>query len=346
MYTIRTLLIGVKYGKSDQALFCQITQFHLLSTQHQVQLIRVEAPQKGQRLDNFLMRHLKGVPRSRVYRIIRRGEVRVNKKRTKPAYRLEIGDQVRIPPFTGSDEPVIPKPGAGLSRLLKESVLLEDDQLLIINKPAGLAVHGGSGVRLGLIEAIRQIDPAWQQAELAHRLDRDTSGCLVLCKNMSYLKEIQKQLKAKTVEKHYYALVHGQWPDHLQEVDAPLQKNVLSSGERMVRVDEDGKASRTGYRVLERFKGCSLVLAMPETGRTHQIRVHCQYAGHPIVGDPKYANNSRSAAGESRLAAVKNLCLHAFSIKFSSPADGAVISVQSAPHEQFAGLLESLGNSQ
>lgn len=315
-----------------------------MSTQHQVQLIRVEAPQKGQRLDNFLMRHLKGVPRSRVYRIIRRGEVRVNKKRIKPEYRLEIGDQVRIPPFTGSDEPLIPKPGAGLSKLLKDSVLREDDQLLIINKPAGLAVHGGSGVRLGLIEAIRQLSPEWRQAELAHRLDRDTSGCLVLCKNMSYLKGIQKQLKAKTVEKCYYALVHGQWPDHLQEVDAPLQKNVLNSGERMVRVEEGGKASRTRYRVLERYKGCSLVLAMPETGRTHQIRVHCQYAGHPIVGDPKYASKAQPGNGKGLLASAKNLCLHAFSIKFSSPVDGAEIAVQSDPHEQFAELLESLGN--
>lgn len=316
-----------------------------MSTQHQVQLVRVEPPQKGQRLDNFLMRHLKGVPRSRIYRIIRRGEVRVNKKRSKPEYRLEIGDQVRIPPFTGSDEPVVPKPGPGLSKLLRESVILEDDNLLIIAKPAGLAVHGGSGVRLGLIEAVRQIDPKWQQAELAHRLDRDTSGCLVLCKNMNYLKDIQKQLKAKTVEKHYYALVHGQWPDHIQEVDAPLQKNVLSSGERMVRVEKGGKASRTRFQVLERFKGCSLVLAMPETGRTHQIRVHCQYAGHPIVGDSKYVDDARSASARGLLPAVKSLCLHAYSIRFSSPVDGADVAVQSPPNDQFAELLGKLGNT-
>jgi len=312
-----------------------------LSTQHQVQLIRIEAAQKGQRVDNFLMRVLKGVPRSHVYRVIRRGEVRVNKKRCKPETRLEIGDLVRVPPFIGSDQTQIPRPSPGLAQLLRDSVLFEDEQLLIINKPAGIAVHGGSGIRLGLIEAVRQVSDEWARAELAHRLDRDTSGCIVLCKNMSYLKEIQQQLKAKTVHKHYLALVHGHWPKHLREIDAPLQKNTLSSGERMVRVDPAGKASRTSFRVLEHLPGVSLVEAMPATGRTHQIRVHCEYAGHPIVGDPKYGDD-RSKSGLGSYPGVNKLCLHAWKISFSRQGGGGLVHAQADPPENLQNLLLQL----
>lgn len=312
-----------------------------MSTQHQVQLIRIEAAQKGQRVDNFLMRVLKGVPRSHVYRVIRRGEVRVNKKRCKPETRLEIGDLVRVPPFIGSDQTQIPRPSPGLAQLLRDNVLFEDEQLLIINKPAGIAVHGGSGIRLGLIEAVRQVSDEWARAELAHRLDRDTSGCIVLCKNMRYLNDIQQQLKAKTVHKHYLALVHGHWPKHLREIDAPLQKNTLSSGERMVRVDPAGKASRTSFRVLEHLPVVSLVEAMPATGRTHQIRVHCEYAGHPIVGDPKYGDD-RSKSGLASYPGANKLCLHAWKISFSRQGGGGLVHAEADPPENLQNLLSQL----
>ncbi len=312
-----------------------------MSTQHQVQFVRIEPAQQGQRLDNFLMRFLKGVPRSHVYRIIRRGEVRINKKRSKPESRLEAGDLVRVPPYIGSDPAQIPRPGPGLVQLLKDSVLFEDEQLLIINKPAGIAVHGGSGIRLGLIEAVRQISDQWSRAELAHRLDRDTSGCIVLCKNMNYLKDIQQQLKAKTVNKHYLALVVGHWPTHLQEIDAPLQKNILSSGERMVRVDAAGKRSRTGFRVVEHLQGATLVEAMPVTGRTHQIRVHCEHAGHPIVGDPKYGGD-RDRSALSGYAGANKLCLHAWKISFSGPGGNGLVQAEAEPPESLQNLISEL----
>lgn len=306
----------------------------------QVQFVRVEDMQQGQRLDNYLFKLLKGVPRSRVYRFIRRGEVRINKKRCKPEYKLQRGDMIRIPPHEAADLSVPPAPSRNLSRLLQDSVLLEDDALLLIDKPPGLAVHGGSGIRLGLIEAVRQIKPEWQHAELAHRLDRDTSGCLVLCKNINYLRGLQKQLKNNSVEKRYQALVYGHWPDSLREVSAPLSRDILQSGERIVRVDSDGKASRTRFKVLRRFSAHTLVEAMPETGRTHQIRVHCQHSGHAIVGDRKYLLNAR--VDSDPLKHYKHLCLHAASIAFESPITGAQVSASAALPEHLQGLLNAL----
>ena len=312
-----------------------------MSASNQVQLVRIEAPQHGQRLDNFLFRQLKGVPRSRVYRCIRRGEVRINSKRCKPESRLRSGDVVRIPPDERAAEPdTPPKPGAGLAALLENSILHEDGDLLVINKPAGLAVHGGSGIRLGLIEAMRQLAPRWQHLELAHRLDRDTSGCLVLCKNMIYLKDLQAQLRNRTVQKEYWALVHGHWPDDLQEIAAPLRKNTLSSGERMVIVAADGKPSRTRYRVARRLAGATLLIATPETGRTHQIRVHCQQAGHTIVGDRKYQAGRSCGAG--LLQRYRHLCLHARGMVFRNPGSGERVQVEAALDERFTRLLNVL----
>lgn len=308
----------------------------------QVQFVRVEDLQQGQRLDNFLFKLLKGLPRSRVYRFIRRGEVRVNKKRCKPEYKLQRGDLVRVPPHQAADLSQPPAPSQNLSRLLQDSVIKEDEAMLVINKPAGLAVHGGSGIRLGLIEAVRQIKPEWQQAELAHRIDRDTSGCLVLCKNLKYLRGLQEQLKNKSVDKRYQALVFGQWPEQLTEVDAPLAKNTLQSGERVVRVDKEGKASRTRYQVLDRFPAYTLVEARPETGRTHQIRVHCQHSGHSIVGDSKYL---AGAEGPSReLLSYKNLCLHAAYIGFANPLSGAQVQAAAPLPEHLQSLLDRLGD--
>lgn len=307
-----------------------------------VQFIKVEPPHEGQRLDNFLMRLLKGVPRSRVYRLIRRGEVRVDKKRAKPEKRLACGETVRIPPYAGQDPSTPPPPSPQLSQALQDSIVSEQAGYLVLNKPAGLAVHGGSGIRLGLIEALRQIRPEWQGLELAHRLDRDTSGCLVIAKDAGFLKDLHSQLKAKTVVKRYLALVHGHWPETLVEVDAPLLKNELSSGERMVRVDATGKPSRTRFRVLARYPGATLVEALPETGRTHQIRVHCQSAGYPIVGDEKYVQTRLAAGLEGPLAGAKNLCLHADSIRFTEPDSGAEVSYRAELDSRFRQLLDAL----
>ena len=303
-----------------------------------MQLVRVLEAHQGQRLDNYLIRFLKGVPRSRVYRLIRRGEVRVNKRRCKPDRKLECGDEIRIPPFTTAPTATAGKPSPGLQELLLNSVLFEDKQLLVLNKPVGLAVHGGSGIRLGLIEAMRQMKPEWTDLELGHRLDRDTSGCLVIAKNSVFLKHFQAELKAKSVSKHYLALVHGCWPDTLLTVDAPLQKNELHSGERIVRVRESGKHSTTHYTVVERFQQTTLLEAMPVTGRTHQIRVHCQYAGYPIIGDPKYGDNSLPG----QLGNVKSLCLHASKIRFTLPGLEKSLEVEAPLDIRILNILERL----
>lgn len=310
-----------------------------LSISDGVQFVRVERSHVGQRLDNFLMRHLKGVPRTRVYRLIRRGEVRVNKKRCKPERKLDMGDEIRIPPYTSNYTPQTAKPSPALQEFLLGSILFENDQLLVINKPAGMAVHGGSNVAMGLIEALRQCKPEWAELELVHRIDRSTTGCLVISKNSIILKHLQSQLKAKNVKKHYLALVHGAWPESLTLVDAPLQKDPVGEHERIVRVLESGKPSLTRFTLRQSFAGASLVEAMPETGRTHQIRVHCQHSGHGIVGDDKYTFR----ASNSALEKVKNLCLHAWKIEFEMPDGGEIISVEAPLPNQLAALLESLG---
>lgn len=304
-----------------------------------VQLLRVEKSHIKQRLDNFLIRHLKGVPRTRVYRLIRRGEVRVNKKRCKPGRKLELGDEVRIPPYTSSCSEQTVKPSQALQKFLINSILLENDDLLVINKPAGMAVHGGTSVAMGLIEALRQCKPEWGELELAHRIDRATTGCLVISKNSMFLKYIQKQFKIKSVQKNYLVLVHGKWPESLNVVDAPLQKDPVGESERIVRVLESGKPSLTRFAVKQHFKGASLIEAMPQTGRTHQIRVHCQYSGHGIVGDDKYTFK----ASNSALSKVKNLCLHAWKIEFELSEGTAPIRVEAPIPNHLGSLIQKLG---
>lgn len=312
-----------------------------METTSQVQFIQITEKYSGQRLDNFLIRELKGVPRARIYRLVRRGEVRINKKRAKPDSRLAVGDKVRIPPLVMEQPGALPQPSPGLIKVLQQCVLYEDADLLVLNKPAGLAVHLGSGIRLGLIEAVRQMQADWREAELAHRLDRDTSGALVICKNMIALRELQAQFKAKTINKRYHALVQGSWPDELLEIDAPLQRVLGGSGERFVRVSKEGKPSTTAFAVLERFTGVTLLEARPQTGRTHQIRVHCQYAGHPILGDEKYALKPGAAARNPQ-AEAKYLCLHAAEITFKRPGSGASLTVQAPWDKTFAAQIAKI----
>ncbi|WP_295445071.1 RluA family pseudouridine synthase [uncultured Thiodictyon sp.] len=286
-------------------------------------MVCVDAESAGQRIDNFLLRHLKGVPRSHLYRVLRRGEVRVNKGRIQADYRLQAGDLVRIPPVrTPAPEAVVRAPDSQLAGLAG-AVLFEDERLLVIDKPAGLAVHGGSGLSYGLIESLRQLRPG-AELELVHRLDRDTSGALVISKRRSTLRELHRLIRAGGMDKRYLALILGDLPQDEVTVDAALTKNIDQGGERVVKVDRaGGKAARTVFRRLRSlpFAGpaaeagvVTLVEARLITGRTHQIRVHAAHLGTPLAGDPKYgdfeANRRLKAVGLGRLF------LHAASVGF------------------------------
>ena len=286
----------------------------------QVAFTSIDEDQAGQRLDNFLMARLKGVPKSKIYNIIRKGEVRVNKGRSKPDYKILTGDEIRIPPVRVSAKEPTAKPSNVMTSLLENSILFENDGLLVINKPPGLAVHGGSGVSLGLIETLRQMRPDARYLELIHRLDRDTSGCIMIAKKRSILRHLQAALREKNISgitKVYHALVIGQWPQTCRRVDAPLLKVEVADDERIVRVHPDGKPSLTEFKVLQNYSNCSLVEARPITGRTHQIRVHAKHMGHSLVGDEKYGDDDFNK--EMRNLGVKRLFLHAAELGFFLP---------------------------
>lgn len=284
----------------------------------QVNYLKIDENNHLQRVDNFFLSLLKGVPKSLIYRIIRKGEVRVNKKRVKADYKLKIGDEVRVPPVRMEAAGDKVDASKSLLTLLNNAVVYEDDAIMAINKPAGLAVHGGSGVRLGMIEALRQSKPDGAFLELVHRLDRDTSGLVLVAKKRAALVALQKMLANKQgIVKQYLALVHGAWPQSLTKVHAGLTRTERASGERMVVIDEQGKESLTRFELLSKGSHYSLVLAQPITGRTHQIRVHSQHAGHVIAGDEKYTNQAEQAIDTKY--AIKRLFLHARSLSFEHP---------------------------
>lgn len=302
-------------------------------------MLEVTAEYAGQRLDNFLIRELKGVPKPRLYRAVRSGEVRVNKGRVRVDYRLQAGDQVRIPPLRVADgKPLrqLPENWLGLDR---ERILYQDRGLLIINKPAGLAVHGGSGIGTGLIEGLRLLRRDDRYLELVHRLDRETSGCVMVARRASTLKELHRQLRENRIDKRYLALVEGKWPQRQKSVEVPLRKDTLRSGERLVRVDRTGKPARTDFLLLRHFADCSLLEVRPYTGRTHQIRVHAQHAGHPLMGDPKYAGNQQREAARGR--GLKRLFLHALSLGFTD-AEGQPVTVTAELDPELRSFLDSL----
>ncbi|MGS0675260.1 23S rRNA pseudouridine(955/2504/2580) synthase RluC [Shewanella sp. 0m-4] len=298
------------------------------SQKAQVQLVTIDEDHVGQRIDNFLLTKLKGVPKSMIYRIVRKGEVRVNKKRIKPEYKLADGDIVRIPPVRVSESDSKPGPSAKLTKVsqLEERILFEDKYLIVLNKPSGIAVHGGSGVEFGVIEAMRSLRTQQKFLELVHRLDKETSGVLLIAKKRSALRHLHDQLRYKKMQKDYVALVRGEWQSHDKVIKAPLLKLTLKSGERIVRVNKEGKESETRFKVLQRYSDSTLVQASPVTGRTHQIRVHCQFAGHPIACDEKYSEQKFDDS--MRAQGLNRLFLHAAQLKFTHPETEEVMQVK------------------
>ena len=278
--------------------------------------VRVPDDRAGQRLDNFLLGQLKGAPRSLVYKLVRSGQVRVNGGRAKAERKLEGGDEVRIPPVRLADPAEKGAPPRGLLDALEASIVFEDARLLAINKPSGVASHGGSGVSFGAIESLRALRPR-ESLELVHRLDRDTSGLLVLAKKRSALTELQALMREEGgIAKRYLALLVGRLPDGVLTVDAPLHIGLRQGGERHVQVHASGKPSRSHFKVLERRGGQSYCEVRIDTGRTHQIRVHAQHLGHPVAGDPKYGDEAANRRLREQLG-LKRMFLHASTLEFA-----------------------------
>lgn len=305
----------------------------------QVQEVEVAEDQDGQRIDNFLAGRLKGVPRSRIYRILRKGEVRVNRGRVKPGHRLRAGDRVRIPPVREASRSAPTPPEQAVARLA-ERVLYEDKQLLVLDKPSGMAVHGGSGLSYGVIEALRAARPGAPYLELVHRLDRATSGCLVVAKRRSALRALHAQLRAGQVDKRYLALVKGAWQGGERRVQAPLRKNTLQSGERVVRVQEDGREALSWFRPITIYREATLVEVRIATGRTHQIRVHAAHLGHPLAGDEKYGDKDFNREMAAR--GLRRLFLHAGTVGFEHPAEPRRVEVHAPLEAELGNLLDRL----
>lgn len=304
-----------------------------------VSTLTVGSDSEGQRLDNYLLRVAKGVPKSHVYRIVRSGEVRVNKGRVGVDYRLVSGDVLRIPPLRVAERPRRALPTAHMP-----PILYEDDHLIVIDKPAGLAAHGGSGVAFGLIEQVRAARPYQPFLELAHRLDRETSGILLLAKSRRALVALHRQLREGEVDKRYLALVRGDWVNDRQHVKLPLAKTVSTKGERRVLVDPEGAAAHTIFTLRRRYRDYSLLEAELRTGRTHQIRVHLAHLGFPIVGDDKYGDfalNKALARPDAR-PRLTRMFLHARAVRFAHPIGGQPIALETPLPPECNGFLQGL----
>jgi 23S rRNA pseudouridine955/2504/2580 synthase len=311
--------------------------------QHQVQMIAIGEEDAGQRIDNFLLRICKGVPKSHVYRILRSGEVRVNKGRIDQTYRLIDGDIVRLPPIRLAEKSEVLVPKAEFP------ILLEDADLLIINKPAGVAVHGGSGVNHGVIEQLRASRPQAKFLELVHRLDRDTSGILILAKKRSVLVKLHEQIRLGEMDKRYFVLVHGDWKNPRQHIKLPLFKYSTADGERRVRVQADGLASHTVFNKVKSFGDFVLLEAELLTGRTHQIRVHLSSSGFPIAGDDKYGDfelNRQLAKAKNGRIPLKRMFLHAHQLGFVHPGTGVRITVNAPLPDECAHFLTGLNQGE
>lgn len=305
-----------------------------------VRLVAIDDAHAGQRIDNFLLGQLKGVPKTHVYRLVRKGEVRVNKGRCQPDYRLQAGDVVRIPPVRQRAD-TKPAVTGDHNRFawLETRILFEDDAFLAIDKPSGLAAHGGSGISIGLIEALRQLRPAARFLELVHRLDRETSGCLLIAKKRVALVRLHAMLRNDGLDKRYLALVRGVWVGKTRRIDAALEKNQLRSGERMVNVSSDGKAASSRFTPRQLFTDASLMEIRLFTGRTHQARVHAAHAGHPIAGDTKYGDKAFNDALRAR--GLRRLFLHASELRLRHPATEAPLVIRAPLGEELQTFLKN-----
>ncbi|WBS05865.1 23S rRNA pseudouridine(955/2504/2580) synthase RluC [Pseudoduganella sp. SL102] len=303
----------------------------------QAQFVTIGEEEAGQRIDNYLLRICKGVPKSHVYRILRSGEVRVNKGRIDQLYRLVAGDVVRIPPVRIAEKPDNAAPAAEFP------VIYEDAHLLVIDKPAGVAVHGGSGVSFGVIEQLRASRPDAKFLELVHRLDRETSGLLLLAKKRSALTSLHEQMRDGETDKRYLALATGDWKNKRQHVKAPLHKYTTGDGERRVAVMETGMPSHTVFSLLRKYREFALLEAELKTGRTHQIRVHLQSTGFPIAGDDKYGDFALNKALQKRTVPLKRMFLHAHQITFRHPESGKIMTLNAPLAPECEKFLVSLG---
>src|SRR5277367_304276 len=313
---------------------------HLTGPKSPVTMRTVTADEAGQRIDNFLMRHFKTVPRSRVYRLLRKGEVRVNRKRIDAEYRIQEGDEVRLPPVRIDTGDEIRQPSSSLLDLIERAVIYQDKHLLVIDKPAGVAVHGGSGMSFGVIEALRASRPR-ETLELVHRLDRDTSGCLLVARDRATLTALHALIRNGGMHKSYLGLVAGSWQLGTKRIDAPLATDNREHGERHVRVAAAGKESVSVFKPVQFFGSLATLMEIDiPTGRTHQIRVHASFAGHPLLGDDKYGDREHNA--ELKHHGLKRTFLHAQSLAFEWPGSGVPFHVSAPLPAELAGVLDAI----
>ncbi|QIQ41933.1 MAG: 23S rRNA pseudouridine(955/2504/2580) synthase RluC [Buchnera aphidicola (Microlophium carnosum)] len=306
-----------------------------------VSIIYITKDMLNQRIDNFMRSRFKNVPKSMLYRIIRTGKIRVNKKRIKPNYKLKIGDILKIPPIKISyniKNTFIP---FNQAKNLLNSILYEDNHLLIINKPSGIAVHGGSGLNFGVIEYFRKLRPLDKFLELVHRIDRETSGILMLAKKRTSLASLHQQLREKKIKKEYLALVHGSWPIQIKTISEPLLKVKLKNKQKIVLIDKKGKPSETYFQIKKKFSSSTLLLIIPKTGRTHQIRVHTLHAGHPILFDKRYGKSNLDANIKNDKN-INRLLLHSSGIHFIHPKNGDKTYIQAPLSVDFKNYLNNM----
>ena len=305
-----------------------------------VQFIEISASQAGQRIDNFLLTLEKGVPKSRIYRAIRKGEVRVNKGRIKQTYKIEAGDVIRVPPLQVSEKTAPTEINESLQQQLLASIIFEDDAMLVLNKPSGLAVHAGTQIQVGVIEAFRLIKPELEFIELVHRLDRDTSGCLLIAKSRESLLNLQQQMLSDQIDKRYLTLLKGEMNSDEVYIEQPLQKNTVSSGERMVKVDPEGKSAKTLFIKRQSYGIAQLSEVKLFTGRTHQIRVHSAWSGHPVAGDDKYGD--REFNKQMKTFGLKRLFLHAWRLGIHHPITQEPLSLEAPLPEKLQQVIKQL----
>jgi 23S rRNA pseudouridine955/2504/2580 synthase len=336
-YTHKTHVETMSYVEVD------VSEQQAGGARSEVRHLEVPESAAGQRLDNFIQKVLGDVPRSRVYRVIRKGEVRVNGHRAGPDTRLQARDKVRIPPvrMVAAEEPK--RPSSNALEAVRAAIVYEDEHLIVVNKPAGMAVHGGSGISFGVIEALRALRPG-ETLELAHRLDRDTSGCLLVSRDTPTLRTLHALLReGGEFEKRYLALIKGKWNLGKKRIDVPLRTDIRVGGERTVKAHESGKPSVSEFRPIQFFgKQATLVEVAIHTGRTHQIRVHAQHAGHPVAGDEKYGDEAFNA--EMRELGLRRMFLHAHSVSFNWP-NGREFSVNTPLPSELATVIDGLATS-